>query len=179
MDDWEYPHDYGNLYMMDVKKNDGFLWRLMFGSSNSGDCDGMTELWYGGFPFVMGYPQITQIIQSSWMTMTSYWNLWWRLGIPNFRTPPYVWKLELEVEVGDLEPWKMWIKSAVTEGKHRLSAEGPCPRKGESFYRITSKNRQHDGDVTSPKVYLEIEDKHYEFLWNIWKSVLNLPSVIP
>jgi hypothetical protein len=38
------------------------LWRLMFGSSNSGDCDRMTELWYGGFPFVMGYPQIIQVM---------------------------------------------------------------------------------------------------------------------
>ena len=56
------------------------------------------------------------------------------------------------------------VKSAVTEGLHRLSAEGPCPRMGEGFYRITSKNRQHEGDVTSPKVYLEIEDKDYEFL---------------
>jgi hypothetical protein len=24
-DDWGYPHDYGNLYMMDVKKTDDFL----------------------------------------------------------------------------------------------------------------------------------------------------------
>ena len=112
-DDWGYPHDYGNLYMMDVNKKRWFfvtthVWIIQFWWLRQND---RTLIWR--FSFCHGVPPNHPSHGWPWPRIETYGDL----GIPNFRTPPYVWKLELEVEVGDLEPWKMWKCQICSDGR--------------------------------------------------------------
>ena len=82
------------------------------------------------FSFCHGVPSNHPSHGWPWPRIETYGDL----GIPNFRTPPYVWKLELEVEVGDLEPWKMWKCQICSDGRATpTKRRGPLSQNGRRF----------------------------------------------
>ena len=86
-------------------------------------------------PKSWGYPKI----QSSWMTMTWYWNPWWRLGIPASatdalqigRSRSHWWPLESKLNV-TLIIWHGDVKTVdvcVSAGYENINPEKPWKQK--------------------------------------------------